>query len=326
MEIVCFLLSFLFALAFIATTVHGSELDITMLMEVRKIIPAPRPHWVGDGFNVFPVFGNKAFTKDVSPFLMFDYAAPKHFPPTQKRLGVGQHPHRGFETVTIAFQGEVEHRDSTGNTGVIGSGDVQWMKAARGIIHEEFHSRNFAKSGGTFEMCQLWVNLPKKNKMDAPRYQPILKEQIPQVDLAADGEKGERCGQKVGHIRVIAGEALGVKGPAMTHTPVNLWVIALNETLPVTLDLPEGHNTMVFARSGNIKVGAKSEIGPQGMALMSDTGTKLRLEAKGGPAQVLLLGGERIDEPIAARGPFVMNTYDEIEKAWGDFHSGRLGR
>ena len=154
---------------------------------IKEIFRKPSNHWVGNGFNVIPVFADRAFTKEISPFLMFDYAAPKQFPPTSKRLGVGQHPHRGFETVTLAFQGEVEHADSQGNTGVIGPGDVQWMTAARGIVHEEFHSKQFAKNGGTFEMCQIWVNLPAQQKMIEPRYQPILDTDIPKAPLFSRG-------------------------------------------------------------------------------------------------------------------------------------------
>merc|ERR1719487_2895421 len=176
------------------------------LKTVKEVLKRPRAHWVGDGFNVFPVFADKAFTSELSPFLMFDYAAPKEFPANNPRkLGVGQHPHRGFETITIAFQGEVEHGDSVGNRGVIGPGDVQWMTAASGIVHEEFHSRELASRGGILEMCQLWVNLPAKHKMDPPKYQPILKEQIPEVALYADDDSS----LQVGSVRIIAGEFNG---------------------------------------------------------------------------------------------------------------------
>merc|ERR1719254_135296 len=178
--------------------------DTLPLKKVEDVMLKPRPHWVGDGFHVLPVFSERSFTRDMSPFLMFDYAAPKQFTATRGKLGVGQHPHRGFETVTIAWQGEVEHGDHLGNRDVIHAGDVQWMTAARGIVHEEYHSREFAKTGGKFEMCQLWVNLPSKHKMDPARYQPIMSNSIPLVSLQ-DGD---------GYIRVIAGSYSDVEGPA----------------------------------------------------------------------------------------------------------------
>ena len=220
------------------------------LKTVREVCRKPPRHWVGDGFHVYPVFADRAFTSELSPFLMFDYASPKEFGPTSRRRGVGSHPHRGFETVTLAFQGEVEHGDSRGNRGVIGPGDVQWMTAGRGIVHEEFHSDKFTAKGGVFEMCQLWLNLPAKHKMDPPRYQPILASQIPSVPLG-DGDNSED-----GFVRVIAGEFKGVKGPAKTFTPVSLWnieIAALNK--PFDLELGDGHNCVVFVRSGRASVG-----------------------------------------------------------------------
>lgn len=281
-------------------------------------------HWVGDGFHVHPSFGRLAFTENISPFLMCDHAAPKEFPPTVQRRGVGQHPHRGFETVTLAYQGEVEHADSLGNTDVIGTGDVQWMTAGRGIIHEEFHSRKFADTGGTFEMIQLWVNLPKKNKMVKPRYQPITTKQIPVIPLTGQENTDS------GHIRVIAGEVNGTQGPATTFTPINLWDVALNfKDTEVTLDVPEGHNSIVFCRQGGVTFvadGEETEIEPHQVALLKKEGTKLTLRAPQRDTHVFLLTGEPIDEPIAARGPFVMNTQAELRKANEDFYAGRMGK
>jgi len=286
---------------------------------VRKIMPAQRPHWVGNGFNVFPVFAHLAFTNELSPWLMFDYAAPKEFGVTTQRKGVGQHPHRGFETVTIAFQGEVEHSDSVGNNDVIGPGDVQWMTAGRGIIHEEYHSTSFAKNGGTFEMCQLWVNLPKKHKMHPPRYQPILAKDIPSVPLSS----GERS---VGSAKIIAGELHGTRGPAATFSPVELWDMELKEAdAKVELPVPEGHNAVVFVRRGEVDIEGQ-KVGPQGVALMTRTGAGLRLSARAPDTQIMLLGGEPLDEPIANMGPMVMNTRQELEQAFEDFHAGRFGR
>lgn len=312
-----------------------------MRIRVSKIIPAQPQHWVGDGFHVFPVFGQYAFQQNhgLSPFLMFDYASPKKFPVNKQRqpLGVGQHPHRGFETVTIAFQGEVEHADSTGNNDVIKSGDVQWMTAGRGIIHEEYHSKEFSKTGGMFEMCQLWVNLPKKHKMTKPRYQPILADSIPAVKIPTENkeEETEDATSSAGTVRVISGSFNGVKGPAKTFSPVELWDVLLpTKDLIVELPFPESYNCVVFVRKGEINVYGNDEsespdmVGSQAVAIMKGEagGNVLRLSAKQKNTSLLIMGGEPIDEPIAARGPFVMNTSDEIRQAMIDFQSGRFGR
>jgi len=266
---------------------------------------------------------------------MFDYGAPKTFPPTTKRLGVGQHPHRGFETITIAFQGEVEHGDSVGNRGVIGSGDVQWMTAARGIIHEEFHSTEFAKKGGKFEMAQLWLNLPASHKMDAPRYQPILSKDIPSIPLHAvqekettdnKGEEAKQCGDLVGSIRLIAGSQGGTDGAANTFTPVELFDVTIESpNVPCEIEIPSGHNAVVFVRRGAVEIQGQS-VEPQGVALLHPDGTTIRMTALEKVTQLLILGGEPINEPIAARGPFVMNTQEELREAMMDFRSGRLGQ
>jgi|EP00938_MAST-03A_sp_MAST-3A-sp1_P004222 redox-sensitive bicupin YhaK (pirin superfamily) len=296
-------------------------------MSIRKatrILPPPRAHWVGDGFHVKPVFADMAFTERVSPFLMFDFAEPKRFPKTEKKLGVGQHPHRGFETVTIAFKGEVEHGDSEGNRGVIGEGDVQWMTAARGIIHEEFHSRKFAQNGGEFSMAQIWVNLPKKHKMTKPKYQPILKKQIAEVSLGEDG-----C-----VARVIAGSCNGTKGPATTFSPLNMWDVRLADDKVVDLKIPKSHNAILFVREGSLNVFESDEKDckprklqqSQVLLLPPGDGDTIRISALDGDSKVLFLSGDPIDEPIAHQGPFVMNTREEIRQAWDDFYSGRLGK
>ena len=213
-----------------------------------QVLPAAPKHWVGDGFHVHPVFGDKAFSAELSPFLMFDYAAPKHFGPSAKRRGVGQHPHRGFETVTLAFQGEIEHADSTGMSDTIREGDVQWMTAGRGIIHEEFMSTEFSSTGGSLEMCQLWLNLPKLHKMSPPGYQAITQRDIPRVALSAEGEAD-------GYVRVVAGDYNGTVGAATTFTPVNLWDIVLpTPGKAFTLSIPAGHNSILFVRRGSIQV------------------------------------------------------------------------
>jgi redox-sensitive bicupin YhaK (pirin superfamily) len=274
-----------------------------------------RGHWVGDGFPVRSLFSYNAQGNAVSPFLLLDYAGPHVFEPTDARRGVGEHPHRGFETVTIVYDGEVEHRDSSGAGGVIGPGDVQWMTAAGGVIHEEFHSRGFAKAGGPFKVMQLWVNLPAKDKMTAPGYQPITSSAIPVVDLA-DG---------AGRARIIAGDFAGTKGPARTFTPINVWDVRLKRDAEVTLDLPDGHTSMLVVLSGHVTVNGGEPAGAAEVLLLDRAGSGAVVAADA-DAEVLVLTGEPIDEPIAGYGPFVMNTEAEIRQAIDDFNSGRFGR
>lgn len=296
---------------------------------IKEICRKPRSHWVGDGFHVYPVFANKAFTSELSPFLMFDYAAPKSFPPNpSKKRGVGMHPHRGFETVTIAFQGEVEHGDSKGNSGVIGPGDVQWMTAAKGIVHEEFHSTEFSKKGGIFEMCQLWVNLPKDKKMVEPRYQPILNADIPKVELRRLSKENGECSIAPlddGYIRIISGEFNNHKGPALTFTDVNLWDIALlKKEMDFEFEIAAGHNLLVFVRRGGVTVQGEN-LKLADVAIMNKEGTLLTLQATEDDTSVLILSGEPINEPLAAHGPFVMNTEDELQQAFMDYRFGQNG-
>jgi redox-sensitive bicupin YhaK (pirin superfamily) len=276
---------------------------------------APDRHWVGDGFPVHGMFGYTGDTKRISPFLMLDYAAPTRFDPTDKRRGVGTHPHRGFETVTIVYDGEVEHRDSTGGGGVIGPGDVQWMTAGSGILHEEFHSERYGKAGGPFEMVQLWVNLPAKDKMAAPGYQGITDAQIPAVVLPGDA----------GKVRVIAGEYGGTKGPARTFTPMNVWDVRLAAGKTADLALPEGWTTLVVVLAGSIRLNSDTPLGAAQMATLGTAGQGIVLEAVS-EAKVLVLAGQPIDEPVVGYGPFVMNTRAEIMQAVEDFNSGKFGR
>jgi redox-sensitive bicupin YhaK (pirin superfamily) len=229
--------------------------------------------------------------------------------------GVGTHPHRGFETVTIVYEGEVEHRDSTGNGGIIGAGDVQWMTAGRGILHQEFHSAAFTRTGGPFRMVQLWVNLPAKDKMNPPGYQSILDADIPSVDLRA----------AAGRVRIIAGEFHGVIGPARTFTPINVWDLRLSGSAAVSLDLPEGHIAALVVLSGRVRVNGRHPVGEAEMVLLSRSGRGGVIEADG-EATVLVLTGEPIDEPVVGHGPFVMNTAAEIRQAIDDFNSGRFGQ
>jgi redox-sensitive bicupin YhaK (pirin superfamily) len=249
----------------------------------------------------------------ISPFLLLDYAGPAEFPPTEKRAGVGEHPHRGFETVTIVYSGEVEHRDSSGGGGHIGPGDVQWMTAASGLVHEEFHGHDFGRRGGVLEMVQLWVNLPARDKMSPPRYQSILNSQIPSLTLPEGG----------GSLRVIAGEFAGLKGPANTFTPVHVWDLRLTGEQPLVLPLPEGYTTLLVVLKGSAQIGAE-KIGGSVVGMFDRTGDHIRIDSAQ-DATVLLLCGEPIDEPIVGSGPFVMNRPEQIKQAIEDYQSGRMG-
>ncbi|MDS1924697.1 pirin family protein [Vibrio parahaemolyticus] len=271
-------------------------------------------HWVGDGFPVRSIFSYQDIAEEMSPFLLMDYAGPVDFPPTTHKLGVGQHPHRGFETVTIVYSGGVSHRDSWGGGGTIGPGDVQWMTAASGLLHEEYHSEEFARTGGPFEMVQLWVNLPAKDKMTPPNYQGITNAQIPEIDLK----------DKAGTARIIAGEYSNSKGPANTFTPMNVWDLRLNEGHKLSFDLPNGHTTALFVLNGKIKIG-EHVISSAELAVMERDGDNLKFEVLE-ESTVLLLNGAPINEPIVGHGPFVMNTRDEILTAMKDFNSGKFGK
>lgn len=272
-----------------------------------------RGHWVGDGFPVRSVFSYNDLGQHISPFLLLDYAGPHYFEPTTKRRGVGQHPHRGFETVTIVYDGQVEHKDSAGNGGVIGPGDVQWMTAGAGILHEEYHSPAFAKTGGPFRMIQLWVNLPAKDKTTPGGYQGIVSADIPVVDLPNGSGKG----------RVIAGELLGAKGPAKTFTPINMWDLRLSGNNDLTIALPERHTAMLVVLAGHVTLNGSQEAREAEMVLLSREGSNVAIHADG-DAMALVLTGEPIDEPIAGHGPFVMNTGAELIQAFDDFKSGRF--
>jgi quercetin 2,3-dioxygenase len=282
---------------------------------VAGVYPSPKGHWVGDGFPVRSLFSYDGLGQHLSPFLLLDYAGPAQFAPAPRPRGVGEHPHRGFETVTIVYQGEVAHRDSVGNFGVIGPGDVQWMTAASGILHEEFHSPEFTRSGGAMEMAQLWVNLPAAHKMSAPRYQTILNTNIPQVELA-DGS---------GSVRIIAGSLAGADGPAHTVTSLNVWDVRLRAGHTASLSVPEGHTTAIAVLRGSVSVNGSRQAGAAELIVMDRAGDEVRIEAAD-ESTVLLLSGVPIDEPIVGYGPFVMNSRQEIETAMSDFQRGKFGR
>jgi redox-sensitive bicupin YhaK (pirin superfamily) len=285
---------------------------------MKKILgtySAPRSHWVGDGFPVRSLFSYDSHGQHMSPFLLLDYAGPTSFNPTDTPRGVGQHPHRGFETVSIVYEGEVEHHDSTGAGGKIGPGDVQWMTAASGILHKEHHSKEYTRMGGPFEMVQLWVNLPAKEKMSAPHYQTLLDKDIPDVALSDDA----------GKVRVIAGDYEGHHGPAHTFTPINVWDIRLNHGHGNRFNVPEGHTLAIVVLRGTVLVNGTQIARDAEMVMLDRAGSDVLLEANS-DATLLLLSGEPIDEPIVGHGPFVMNSAVEITQAIADFNSGHFGQ
>jgi redox-sensitive bicupin YhaK (pirin superfamily) len=282
---------------------------------VKKLLGIQRggaAHWVGNGFPVRTLFSHQTHGQRISPFLLLDYAGPAEFPPSEEPRGVGEHPHRGFETVTIVYQGELEHRDSAGHHGTIGPGDVQWMTAASGVVHEEWHEQAFTRRGGVLEMVQLWVNLPAREKMSPPRYQEILDKHIPAVSLDGGGA-----------VRVIAGEFRGAKGPARTFTPVNVWDVRLKAGGRAELAVPDGHTTLVLVLHGRVVMNG-SGAGEADLAVLDRPGDGVAIEAAE-DATLLALSGEPIDEPVVSHGPFVMNTEEEIRQAIRDYQSGRMG-
>lgn len=274
----------------------------------------PTGHWVGDGFPVRSLFSyNSGPASRVSPFLLLDYAGPAQFDSADKPRGVGEHPHRGFETVTIVYQGEVEHRDSTGQGGVIGAGDVQWMTAGSGILHEEFHSASFTRSGGLLEMVQLWVNLPAAHKMTRPKYQSIQNQEIPEIELP----------EQAGTLRVIAGRYGEVAGPAQTYSPMSVLDIRLHPG-QARISQPDGWNALLVVLRGKVRINGDRIAEQAQLVVLDSAGDYLDIEASD-DARLLLLGGEPIDEPVAGYGPFVMNTQEEIQQALADYRSGKFG-
>lgn len=285
------------------------------MKRILGVYTAPRPHWVGNGFPVRSLFSYQSHGKQLSPFLLLDYAGPADFTPTDKPRGVGQHPHRGFETVTIVYKGEVAHRDSAGQGGIIGPGDVQWMTSGAGILHEEFHSPAFTQSGGVLEMVQLWVNLLAKDKMTEPGYQAIRNRNIPSAVLPGGA----------GTVRVIAGDYDGRVGPARTFSPMHVWDVRLTQDSISELRLPDKWSTALIVLRGTVSVNGNTVVRDAQMAALDQAGRSLSIEANS-DAVVLLLSGEPIDEPIVGYGPFVMNNRQEVAQAVADFNNGRFGQ
>jgi redox-sensitive bicupin YhaK (pirin superfamily) len=284
------------------------------MKQIVAIHTSNQIHWVGDGFPVRTLFSYQSMGKQLSPFLMLDYASPTPFPPSAKAKGVGPHPHRGFETVTIVYAGELEHKDSTGNGGRIGPGDVQWMTAGAGILHEEMHSKRFTQEGGILSMAQLWVNLPAKKKMTQPGYQAILKQTIPA--LAVENEMGV--------VRVIAGHYMGHQGPAKTHSAMNVFDVQLKKGASIVLPAPDGWSAAAVLLNGRLEID-HAFAGEGSVIECSHAGEGIAMNAIA-DTHALILSGEPIDEPIVGYGPFVMNTQAEIAQAIDDFRQGRFGK
>ena len=289
----------------------------TTITADKKVVEIHRygsRHWVGDGFPVRNLIPGNTVGEQLSPFLLLDYAGPEKFDPTDSPRGVGEHPHRGFETVTIVYDGVVAHRDSTGSGGVIGPGDVQWMTAASGIVHEEMHEKEWAKKGGVFHAIQLWVNLPRAHKMSSPGYQTLVSQAIPTVELVGG----------TGHLRVIAGEFQGIKGPAKTFTPVHLYDVRLQAGSTAEITVPSNFNAAVFVLQGEASVNGSESVKEAELARLDRNGERITIVAAT-DTNVLVLAGEPIEEPIARYGPFVMNTKAELVQAVNDYQAGKMG-
>ncbi len=284
------------------------------MRDIIRIDPAPAGHWVGDGFPVRSLLSHDVQGDVVSPFLLLDYAGPADFPPASTPRGVGAHPHRGVETVTSVLDGEIAHRDSAGAGGVIGPGDVQWMSAGAGVLHEEMHTPAYTRNGGRFEVVQLWVNLPAADKMTAPRYQTLLDDAIPRVDLPDDA----------GLLRVIAGDYAGHHGPARTFTPMNIWDVRLDAGATATFRLSEGHSLLLAALDGALRVNHAQSVDAAEIVVFARAGGDIVINAER-DTKFLLLSGEPINEPVAQHGPFVMNTAEELRQAITDYRDGKFG-
>jgi quercetin 2,3-dioxygenase len=293
---------------------QNREVIVTELKKVTGLYQPGSAHMVGDGFPVRNLFPSNDLDRDVSPFLMLDYVGPHDFPPTEHARGVGEHPHRGFETVTMVYEGMVAHRDSAGNAGVIGPGDVQWMTAASGVVHEELHEEQFARKGGRLHAIQLWVNLPKAFKMSPPRYQTLLKQDIPDIEL----DHG------AGHLRVIAGAFGETAGPARTFTPLHLYDVILSAGHRVPLSLPEGHNAAILVLQGRVSVNGSRAAEEAELIVLHRSGSRVDLDVQE-PSHMLMMSGEPLEEPIARYGPFVMNNREELVEAVQDYQAGKMG-
>lgn len=288
-------------------------------MKTRKselVMKSPEPHWVGDGFRVhnFIPGGYRLSMERMNPFILLDYHSKYYYAPTDEPRGVGVHPHRGFETVTIAYKGRVAHHDSSGGGGVIGEGDVQWMTAASGVLHKEYHEKTWSKLGGDFHLVQLWVNLPAKDKMSKPKYQSISNEMMGKAVLE----------DNAGTVEVIAGSYQGIKGPASTFSPIHLYNARLNKGGKASFEFPADFNTALLVVEGSISINEGEKVEADHFVLFENEGDTFTVKALENSI-VLLMSARPLNEPIAAHGPFVMNSMEEIRQAYTDYHSGQFG-
>lgn len=285
---------------------------------IERILRGAHSHWVGDGFYVkqyFPSGQNTEFFNRFSPFILLDYNEPYYFEATNKTVGVGAHPHRGFETVTLAISGKVEHHDNKGNHGIIGPGDIQWMTAGSGILHKEYHEKEYAQKGRTFHMIQLWVNLPQKYKMVEPKYQSLLNENMGKFSLQ----------DNMGEVTVYAGQVQGVKGPAKTFSPINLYKVTLKKNGTIKLNEPADFNTGALVINGSVKINDNQILEQGSFILFENKEGNIKLEGISDEVSLIFLSGEPLNEPVVAQGPFVMNTEEEILQANLDFYTGLFG-
>jgi quercetin 2,3-dioxygenase len=285
--------------------------------KVELVMQPREPHWVGDGFRVhnFIPSGYRLEMERMDPFILLDYHSKYYYAPTDKPKGVGVHPHRGFETVTIAYKGRVAHHDSSGGGGIIGEGDVQWMTAASGILHKEYHEKSWSEKGGDFHLVQLWVNLPAKDKMSVPKYQPITNDIMGKVQLPSDA----------GTVEIISGTYQGTKGPATTFSPINLLNAKLKKNGKAEFNFPANYNTALLVIEGSIIINEDEKVPADHFVLFENAGESFTIEATE-ISIVLIMSGEPLNEPIAAHGPFVMNTLEQIKEAYNDYHRGKFGQ
>ncbi|POY36408.1 short-chain dehydrogenase [Solitalea longa] len=283
--------------------------------QIKQVLSGASPHMVGDGFRVSNYIPGPAnIAQQTNPFIMLDYNMPYNFPPSDYRRGVGEHPHRGFETVSIAYEGQIEHRDSSGGGGVISADDVQWMTAASGLMHDEFQSQAFAEKGGIQHFIQIWVNLPAKDKMSPPKYQAITNENISVYKIDDKGSVN----------RIIAGNFKGIQGAASTFTPIEMYDLRMVAGAEVSFDIPASNNTMILVTKGSFTINDEQKAGHKDFVLFKHEGETIKLKADE-DSYAMVLSGEPINEPIVSYGPFVMNTKEEIVQAIDDFNAGKFG-
>lgn len=287
-------------------------------METRNIEKILHPgtfNWVGDAFYTTSFIGKEIPRRRMDPFFALGYNADIEFEAADIPRGVGPHPHKGFETVTIAYKGKIAHADSRGNRGVIGEGDVQWMTAGSGILHQEYHEEEWSKHGGLFQMVQMWVNLPAKDKETAPHYQDLLYDKIPSVAL-----------QDGGYVKVIAGNYQEQAGLATTYSAIELYNVYLQSGNQADFTLPVDYNTAILVINGTIEINGHEQVSKDSFVMFENgKAATFHMKSLSDDSIVLVLSGKPLNEPVAHYGPFVMNTQEELNQAFEDFRNGKFG-